>query len=266
MSDINTYGALPGINTQVTSSEATVFVGRENRVEYGTIVLDSTAVDAGNTPTTTLRPGLVLGRITSSGNYKAYSVTATDGSEVARAVLDQGVTTLDNTGTAVAKEGHVVLNAILNSGNLIGLDYTARQQLLASGRYGFSDDIGSGPVSLGRWEREIPKTANYTVVAADNGKLFTTTGATGEVDFTLPAIATSAGLAFEFLNTVDQIMKVISAEGTNIIWDGVTQFTSLAFSTASHKCGGHLQFTANKAGTAWYVRQMGASTCTVTTA
>lgn len=112
---------------------------------------------------------------------------------------------------------------------------------------------------------ETAKTANYQVLVGDVGTLFTTAGASGEVDFTLPAIAANLG-PFEFHNQVDQIMKVISTEGTNMILDNNASATSLAFSTSSHKLGGRVSLQANAAGTKWLVRSYGPPSCTMTVA
>lgn len=60
----------------------------------------------------------------------------------------------------------------------------------------------------------VPKTGNYTVVVTDSARLFTNTGAAGEVDFTLPAAA--LGLVFEFSITVAQVLKVIANTGDTI--------------------------------------------------
>jgi hypothetical protein len=270
MSDIGTYGTTPGTGSQVTSSEAVVWTGRETGVEYSNVFLTSGALDPSNTPTTTLRPGLVLGKIISSGLYTNYSPGNTDGSEVPRCILDQGVTMLDQTGTPVVKEGHVVLKGILQNASLITsvspytIDYITRRAFTASGRYVFDDDLESKYAVLSQPRREQAKTTAYTVTASDAGSIFTTTGATGSVAFTLPAIATSGGLAFEFMNTVAQTMSVASAEGTNIVFDaGATRYSTLTASTSSHQ-GGHFLIWGNAAGTLWYVRNYSSAAAVIT--
>lgn len=45
------------------------------------VTVDGAARDSGNGTTTTLRAGLVLGKITSSGDYKEFDGTAGDGTE-----------------------------------------------------------------------------------------------------------------------------------------------------------------------------------------
>ena len=106
----------------------------------------------------------------------------------------------------------------------------------------------------------VAKTASYAVLAADSGKTFTTTGAIGAVEFTLPAVA--AGLNFTFCNTVDQNMTVTATDKIvalhNAAADGV------AYSTASEKIGGVFHVVCD--GTKWLVSSPCANTVTVASA
>ncbi len=104
------------------------------------------------------------------------------------------------------------------------------------------------------------KTANYTLTAADNGGLFTTTGATGAVTFTLPAVASSAGLHYKIVNTVDQNMTIAAAAGTMVTFNNAAA-TSVAWSTAGNKIGGGAEVFCD--GAKWIVRPAGAGTMTV---
>jgi len=103
---------------------------------------------------------------------------------------------------------------------------------------------------------ESAKTANYTVLTTDNGTLFTNTGASGAVVFTLPTLA--AGLVYEFLVTADQSVTVASAAGDDMVVFNDATADSVAFSTSSEKIGGSLLIFSNSAGTKWYVNQVSA--------
>ena len=104
---------------------------------------------------------------------------------------------------------------------------------------------------------ETAKTANYTVTAAENGTLFTNTGAsTTAIVFTLPALA--AGLVYEFQVVDNGSVTVASVAGSDIIYVNNATASSLAFSTASEKIGGRLLFRSNAAGTKWYVHNKSA--------
>jgi len=81
------------------------------------------------------------------------------------------------------------------------------------------------------------KTADYTVVAADSGTIFTTTGATAAINFTLPAIS-DGPFIFYFVNGADQNLTVTAATADTIVTFNDLAADSLAYSTASEKIGG----------------------------
>ena len=102
--------------------------------------------------------------------------------------------------------------------------------------------------------RVVAKTADYTVVAADviDQVYFTTRGAAGAVNFTLPVVNPAwAGLSVTYKNAVDQNMTVTGNPADTIIVDGDTQADSLAASTASHKIGAEIEAFCD--GTSWFV-------------
>jgi hypothetical protein len=88
----------PGIQTQVDSlvTRNVLFVSEGRpRVTLVPRVLSGAARDAGNTPTTTLRGGLLLGKITASGKLKEFDPAATDGSQNVYGVLLDDVRVVD---------------------------------------------------------------------------------------------------------------------------------------------------------------------------
>lgn len=104
-----------------------------------------------------------------------------------------------------------------------------------SGRLEFIKDgvvVGSAngtPISV--------QAASYTVLAADGGKTFTTTGGSGAITFTLPAIANVYdGWRARFVNVVDQNMLVTAPAGKLVVFNNAAA-TTIAFQTASEKIG-----------------------------
>jgi hypothetical protein len=95
------------------------------------------------------------------------------------------------------------------------------------------------------------KTASYTCTAADSGTLFTTTGASGAVTFTLPAVATSTGVWYEFVNTVGQNMIITAPADTLVAFNDATA-TSLTYSQASELIGASCKVTCD--GTKWLLQ------------
>lgn len=71
----------------------------------------------------------------------------------------------------------------------------------------------------GNWAQPVAaKTASYTVVAGDCGKLFTNRGAAGSVTFTLPTSATQlAGWWCEFATVAAQAIVLASAPADTLI-------------------------------------------------
>lgn len=95
-------------------------------------------------------------------------------------------------------------------------------------------------------QRIVAKTADYTVLVTDAcGTLFTTRGAAGAVNFTLPLTGNGlpAGWWVEFLNLVDQNMTITGGVADTLIADGDLTSDSVAASTASHKIGARVKVT-----------------------
>ena len=84
-----------GLGSTVSADPSEIRFTDHGRESNAAIVIDSTARDADNTPTTTLRKGLVLGKVTATGKYKEYDSEADDGTETARVILDDEVNVLD---------------------------------------------------------------------------------------------------------------------------------------------------------------------------
>lgn len=100
------------------------------------------------------------------------------------------------------------------------------------------------------------KTADYTVVAADSGTLFTTVGSGVDVEFTLPSEA--AGLVYEFYMAVDFELKVTSATGNNIIGYNDATATDITFTTPSEHVGAWIRMVCD--GTFWLCTYSGGTT------
>ncbi|OGT57674.1 MAG: hypothetical protein A3E01_02750 [Gammaproteobacteria bacterium RIFCSPHIGHO2_12_FULL_63_22] len=252
--------AVPGFTTARENSEAEIFWGPLELRHLHNGLISGAARDTANSPTTVLRPGLVLGLITASNLYAQYSPTATDGTAVARAIALLECRATDIDGNNQNRLMPIAVGGPIKAANLIGLDSLARRQL--ANNFLFDDDL-PGRQFLGGPLKEVAKTADYSVVAADNGTLFTTTAAAGNVVFTLPTIA--RGLMFEFLNVVDFNMTVASAAGDDMVSINDASADSIAFSTGSQKIGGHVIVHSNDAGTKWYVRNLSPGN-TITTA
>ena len=213
-------------------------------------VVSSAAVDAGATPTTQLRKGLLLGKITATELHKQWDPTATDGSQELDAVLPVELITLDGLGTAKKNLIPAVVVAPLKASSLLILgaafvghihEFTARRRLHLMGCI-LDDDVNG--FKAGVVQRSSTKITDYTVVAADNGTRFFAD--TANATFTLPAI--KAGLSFEFMRVSDHNLVVTSAEGDNIIVGNDLSADSITYSTASNKIGARIRVSCEYVG------------------
>lgn len=86
----------------------------------------------------------------------------------------------------------------------------------------------------------VAKTGNYTCTQADSGTIFSTTGAGGAVNFTLPA-APLAGTNYRFINTVAQDMVVTAGTADTMVVGNDAEADSIAFSTSNEEIGAALE-------------------------
>lgn len=236
----------PGQTALVETQEVEIFWGGDAsriKVLQQSGVFSSTLADAANTPTTLIRPGLLLGKITASGQMVQWDRAATDGSQNIAGVLPVTLLSIDEYATAVNRVGPYVVEAPLKASSLrikgallVGHadEYLARRQLFLAG---FKlDDDPMGYLS-GMVERTVNKITSYTVVKADNGTLFT--AITADATFTLPALA--PGLQFDFLRASDHEFVVASAEGDNVIVGNDLSADSVTFTTAGQQIGARMR-------------------------
>lgn len=253
------FGGVPGFSDAQETYESRFRWGQSNQ---GVIVganVAGAARDAANTPTTVLRPGLLLGQIASTGQLTNWSPTATDGSQKVHSVLMTGLRMQDLDATNKDRFVWSLASGPVMAANLIGLDYVARAQM--AGRFLFDDDLPNRQSKV-PYQQELAKTADYAVTAADAGTLLTNTGAVGAVIFTLPALAAGLG-PFEFLAVADQSLSVASAAGNDIVTANDAQASSVGFATGGDKIGGRLRIVANAAGTRWYVELLSSNALTI---
>lgn len=259
------YAGMPGIQAKVESDEGQIWWGSEHAVVRAPLPkIASTAVDASNSPTTTLRQGLVMA-LNASGLWVNHDPTAGDITAFPRGILLEGTNMLNMaTGVAEVKvpPTGIMVAGPVKASSVRSLTSAIRASLRLAG-FMFDDEYASySPSRLpqqSRFNGVERKAANYTVATGDSGKLFVATAA---MTFTLPSIA--EGLTFEFLNATDATM-VISGAGS-ILADGNASATTLTFSTASHKIGSRVRVTAIYIGAAsqkWAVENLGGTEMTV---
>lgn len=251
-------GTLPGISARVdTTPEKAVIWGNNFALnDVNSLFIGSSAVDATNTPTTTLRAGLLMGKKTSDSKLYQWDAEAVDGTELVAAVLYRGVSTLDEDGVAEDKAWYALLRDMpLLSGNLLikGTALTghademlARRQLAALG-FRLDDELHNGGQALGTpLVNRLETGTTLTPTELQNGYRFILNNAAA-VAVTLPAI--HAGLVYEFLRIGDEELSISSAAGNDVINGNDAAGSSITFTTAGEHVGACVRVEAIRYGT-----------------
>ena len=235
--------AVPGLSTDYVEQTKEILWGRADLATYSTGLLSGAARDAGNTPTTLLRPGMLLGKITSSGKLIQASPTATDGSQNIVGILPFGLPAQlygsnEDRLIPYLSTGYVKAKSLLLAANssygIAGdtYEYWIRTQLAPQFTL---DDSPAGYKQAGRWSRIEYVTADRTVVAADHGTLFVCYGGSANVNFTLPTMV--HGLEFGFYNAQDYNMTITATPADSLVTLHDAAADSIAVSTSSEKIG-----------------------------
>jgi hypothetical protein len=247
---------VPGVGSERVTSEHEIFWGADqarNAVLWRSEVISGAARDAVNSPTTVLRPGLLMGRITSTNELEEWDSAATDGTEVIAGIIDTELrmqdfdaANQDRVFRVVAARAPLKARKLLIKGAaLIGHadEYLARRQLAQA--FHILDDDTNGLKSGGGFASsgsvETVTGAADTLTAADNGKLLIYTNVAA-VAVTLPAIA--FGLSFDIVRAADEEIVVSSAEGDNMIVGHDLSADSITFTTAGQQIGARIRVRA----------------------
>jgi hypothetical protein len=236
--------AIPSMNTVLEGVENQFWFGKIDQQVWLPDTISGAARDAGNTVTTLLRSGLLLGKITASGLLKEWDPTATDGSEVLYGVLggmlnaQMNATNQQRYVGFVQVAGNLYSDRIIIPGNATeGIVGDAQEFAVISQlgrRFLFDRHLTSaGCDSLSSFRPRFLTAAEITadavtVTTADHGRLFLMTGGDGTTTFTLPAA--KKGLAFGFAANVAQTITIALASGTLSV-PGNSAATGVSLST-----------------------------------
>jgi hypothetical protein len=254
MSSLGGFGK-PGQGAAVfTNDREIVAVGYDNLCLFKSVVISSAARDAGSTPTTVLRPGLLLGKVTSSGEFEEWDADASDGTQNIAGINRTDITVLDQYGTAVDRvppsvyqRGVFMASQLLIQGSaLVGHadEFLARRQLWNAGCV-LDDDMFGYLAGGGSRVALVTGTAD-TLTAAENGTTLFYNNAAA-VAVTLPAI--QPGLEYEIVRTADEELVVSSGEGDNIIMGNDLSADSVTFTTAGEQIGARVKVRSVYVGT-----------------
>ena len=116
-----------GLGTEKTDTP-TEFRLSDHGILVG-ITIAAAVRDSGSTPTTTLRRGLVVGKITASGKFAQYSNAATDGTGTAAGILVHEVDLLGPYASAQDATGLILVHGYVKESVCIGLDEDGKADL-----------------------------------------------------------------------------------------------------------------------------------------
>ncbi len=251
----------PGMGTpleEVTNPYGSKW-GQPFQMQTLPMLIDGAARDTGNTGyTDVLRPGLLLGKVQSTGKLTTWSPTATDGSNKIAGILihavkmQQAGTNQDRFTGFVFVGGSITARGLLVPGNTdYGIDgddeeYNVRAQM--SPAFHFDDD----PLGhlTGKNGGIMIATATATLSEIHNGSLVVVRGAAGAVTLTLPATA-KRGLRYRIYNASDQNLTITAGTAdTMVVFNDLTA-DSVALSTAGDLIGGSFEVIGD--GTGWLV-------------
>jgi len=237
----------PGVRAAAFTTTREIFWGGDasrQKIARGQGQFSSTMRDAGSSPTTEVRSGLLLGALTADTKLVHWDPAATDGSQWLRGVNEHELVMVEGySSTAAERFGPYVLQAPLRAASLLILgtaltssdhQYLARRLLALSGSLLDDDPMG---YLAGVNQRTILKTVTGAITAAENGSQFIVVGA-GAVTLTLPALVT--GLNYRFVNAAGQNLIVASVAGDDMVVLNDLSADSVTFSTANQLIGAAL--------------------------
>jgi hypothetical protein len=230
------FETIPGVSAVIETAEIDLTwfnTTQHNRFDGGKVLAAS--VDAGNTPTTQLRAGLLLGFIASSNSYTQWTPGASNGAEKIAGVLARTKSTLESGVAADHFVGSIITDGYLKNDNLLipgestyglsgkDLEFVVRDQLAE--RF-LLDDIRNPLIP-----RNATLIADKTIDGTWHGATINNIGATGTVVVTLPA--PKQGFRLRLRQFSNQILQVATPSAGQLkLSDGTTaQTLNLAAAT-----------------------------------
>lgn len=236
---------VPGVGSERAVTESEILWGADqarNGVLWKSDVISGASRDAGNTPTTVLRPGLLMGRVSASGELEEWDADAADGSQDLAGILDTELRATDFDATnqdrvfrvLVARAPIKARKLLIQGSAFLGHadEYLARRQLAGAG-FIFDDDPFGFKAGFGKRIERVSGTTD-TLTADQNGMTLLYSNA-ASVTVTLPAI--KAGLEYTLIREGDEEFVVTSGEGDNVIVGNDLSADSITFTTASEHIG-----------------------------
>lgn len=253
--------SIPGTGAGFETFESEILWGADqarSSVIWQGARISGASRDAGSSPTTLLRPGLLMGKLDASGKFEEWDADASDGTQNVAGILDIEMKATDYGGVdtdrvfrMMVARGEVKARKLFIQGlAFIGhADEMLARQQLAGGGFVFDDDpmgylIGGSLAGASR-SATVTGTTDALTAAESGTTLFYNNAAS--VTVTLPTL--KPGLSFKLIRTADEEFIVASAEGDNIIAGNDLSADSVTFTTAGEHIGATINVQAIYMGT-----------------
>ncbi len=239
---------VPGMGALAETTEYEIIWGSERG--QGQVLeqngnYSGTMRDAGNTPTTVIRAGLIMAKLTSTARLEEWVSTASDGTQDIFGVTPYELRAQDFDATDQDKVAGVIVRAPLKAAQLLiqgaafighADEFLARHTLHGGGS--ILDDDPQGHLAGASWRQKIQLgVATITLTTADNYTSFRVHSV--DTNFVLPAV--QAGLKFRFLMGEDFELSISSAITTNFLHGGDVTQSGVTFTQAGEQIGAHVE-------------------------
>lgn len=258
--------AKPGQGSRSLTTEREIIAQGfdQNRALYKSIVISGATRDAGASPTTKLRPGLLLGCLDSGGEYEEWDADASDGTQNIAAILwkelratDFDANNTDRVFTALVGGVPLIASQLLIQGTAFTShadEFLARRQLRNAG-FWLDDDPFGYKAGVGNRVAHVTGTSDTLTVGENGTTLFYNNAAS--VTVTLPAI--QPGLEYTLMRVGDEEFVVTSSEGDNLVFGNDLSGDSITFTTAGEHLGAGVRVRSVYVSTTlkWLVEVLG---------
>ena len=235
----------PGVGTAREVTESEILWGSDqarNAALWQSGVISGTTRDDANSTTTILRPGLLLGKLDSTGEYEEWDADVATGTQNIQGILDTEMraqdfdaANSDRVFRILRARAPVKVRKLLIQGSaFVGHvdEYLARQQLHSAGFVLDDDPFGYKSGMVDRYE--VVSGTTDTLSADQNGMtLFYSNAAS--VTVTLPAA--KPGLRYELCRTGDEEFIFVSPTADDVIVGNDLSADGITVTTAGEHLG-----------------------------
>lgn len=248
----------PGVGSERTVTESEILWGADqarNAALWKSAVISGTTRDDGNTNfTTILRPGLLLGKLDSGGEYEEWDGDVATGTQNIAGILDTELRAQDFDATnqdrvfrvLVARAPVKARKLLIQGSAFVGHvdEYLARMQLHQAGFVLDDDPFGYKSGLVDRYA--VVADTTDTLTEAENGSTIFYSNA-ASVTVTLPTA--KPGLRFELCRTGDEEFIFVSPTADNVIVGNDLSADGVTFTTAGEHLGVRVRLRSVYVGT-----------------